>query len=145
MVGSDDVTLHATGAAGTFADPNVADNIVVQVSSLAMNGHGDWQLHADAADDDGGHHRGECDHGDGRDRYQGVRRHDHIVSHTSDHPGSLAPGDTANFTETFDTKNVGTDKTLTPSGTVSDGNSGNNYAVTFVPARPARSRCGRSR
>ena len=60
--------------------------------------------------------------------------------------GTLATGDTANFTETYDTKNVGTGKTLTASGTVNDGNGGNNYAVTFVTnttgaitaARPSR-------
>ena len=46
--------------------------------------------------------------------------------------GSLATGDTAAFSETFDTKNVGTGKTLTAAGSVNDGNSGNNYAVTFV-------------
>ena len=44
-------------------------------------------------------------------------------------PGS---GDTAAFTETFDTRNVGTGKTLTPAGSVNDGNGGNNYAVTFA-------------
>ena len=46
--------------------------------------------------------------------------------------GSLGSGDTANFTETYDTKNVGTSKTLTAAGSVSDGNSGNNYTVTLV-------------
>jgi hypothetical protein len=46
--------------------------------------------------------------------------------------GTIQTGDTANFVETYDTKNVGTGKTLTPSGTVTDGNSGNNYAYTFV-------------
>ena len=45
---------------------------------------------------------------------------------------SLVTGDTAAFTETFDTRNVGTGKTLTPAGSVNDGNGGNNYAVTFV-------------
>src|SRR5207248_815274 len=48
--------------------------------------------------------------------------------------GSLASGDTAGFSETYNNKNAGTGKTLTPSGSVSDGNSGNNYAVTFVSA-----------
>ncbi len=38
------------------------------------------------------------------------------------------------FTQSFDTKNVGTGKTLTPTGVVVDGNSGANYAVTFVDA-----------
>ena len=47
--------------------------------------------------------------------------------------GSLAAGDTAKFTETYDTKNVGTKKNLTPTGIISDGNGGYNYAVTFVP------------
>src|SRR5207248_2751677 len=46
--------------------------------------------------------------------------------------GSLAGSDTANFTETYDTRHVGTGKTLTASGTVIDGNSGNDYAVTFA-------------
>ncbi len=47
--------------------------------------------------------------------------------------GSLATGDTADFTETYSTRNVGTGLTLTPSGTVNDGNGGNNYTYTFVP------------
>lgn len=47
--------------------------------------------------------------------------------------GTLASGDTPNFIQTFDTPAIGTGKTLTPSGTVTDGNSGNNYVVTFVP------------
>ena len=44
--------------------------------------------------------------------------------------GSLAAGDTAAFSESYDTPAVG--KTLTPAGSVDDGNSGSNYAVTFV-------------
>ena len=46
--------------------------------------------------------------------------------------GTLAAGDTSGFLETFNNKNVGTGKTLTASGVVVDGNSGNNYAVSFV-------------
>lgn len=45
--------------------------------------------------------------------------------------GSLAFSDTANFTQSYDTFLVGTGKTLTPSGSVNDSNSGNNYSVTF--------------
>jgi len=41
--------------------------------------------------------------------------------------------DTPAFTQTFDTPNVGTSKTLTPAGVANDGNGGNNYAYTFVP------------
>jgi hypothetical protein len=46
--------------------------------------------------------------------------------------GSLAFSDTPNFSEAYGNKNVGTGKTLIPSGSVIDGNGGNNYAVTFV-------------
>jgi hypothetical protein len=46
--------------------------------------------------------------------------------------GTLVGSDTANFIETYDTKNVGGSKTLTPSGTVSDGNGGKKYNVTFA-------------
>jgi hypothetical protein len=46
--------------------------------------------------------------------------------------GGLAPGDSAGFTEAFDTKGAGTGKTLTPSGSVVDGNGGADYAVSFV-------------
>src|SRR5204863_279271 len=46
--------------------------------------------------------------------------------------GTLAAGDTASWTQSFDTKNVGSSKTLTPAGTVADGNTGLNYTVTFV-------------
>ena len=46
--------------------------------------------------------------------------------------GSLVTGDTSNFIETYDNPNPGTNKKLTPSGSVTDGNGGQNYAVTFV-------------
>ena len=47
--------------------------------------------------------------------------------------GTIATGDTASFVESYGTATVGTGKTLTPSGNVSDGNSGTNYTYTFVP------------
>ncbi|MEY2428394.1 MAG: hypothetical protein QOJ40_1279 [Verrucomicrobiota bacterium] len=47
--------------------------------------------------------------------------------------GSIQTGDsTSGWTETYDTKDVGTNKTLTASGTVIDGNGGANYNVTFA-------------
>ena len=46
--------------------------------------------------------------------------------------GTIAAGDTAAFTESYTTKTAGTGKTLVPAGSVTDGNSGNNYAVTFA-------------
>ena len=47
--------------------------------------------------------------------------------------GTLQGSDTANFIETYNTRNVGASLTLTPSGTVNDGNGGNNYTYTFTP------------
>jgi trimeric autotransporter adhesin len=46
-------------------------------------------------------------------------------------PDLISP-DTPSFTQAFSTKNVGTNLTLTPSGTVNDGNGGNNYKVNFA-------------
>jgi Tfp pilus assembly protein PilE len=46
--------------------------------------------------------------------------------------GSLVAGDAVAFSETYSTKNVGIDETLTPSGSVNDGDGGANYCVTFV-------------
>ena len=46
--------------------------------------------------------------------------------------GSLVGSDTASFTESYLTYPVGVGLTLTPNGTISDGNGGLNYAITFV-------------
>jgi hypothetical protein len=45
--------------------------------------------------------------------------------------GTLASGDTSGFSQAFGTRTVGSGKTLIPSGSVVDGNSGNNYNVSF--------------
>ena len=48
--------------------------------------------------------------------------------------GSIMSGDTAPaWTESYNNKNAGSGKTLTPAGVVSDGNSGNNYSYTYTP------------
>jgi hypothetical protein len=46
---------------------------------------------------------------------------------------ALVGGDSGNFTQSFDSKTAGSGKILTATGTVSDGNGGNNYAVSFAP------------
>jgi hypothetical protein len=52
---------------------------------------------------------------------------------TSAYSPVIVSGDSASFTQTFDNRNAGTPKTLTPAGAVIDNNGGNNYKVTFVP------------
>jgi autotransporter-associated beta strand protein len=48
--------------------------------------------------------------------------------------GAIQTGDTEPvWTQTFDDRNVGTSKTLTPAGLVSDGNGGANYSYTYAP------------
>ena len=49
--------------------------------------------------------------------------------------GTLAAGDSGNWVETYDNKNVGTSHVMTPSGTVKDGSSNDmtaNYNITFT-------------
>ncbi len=46
--------------------------------------------------------------------------------------GSLVAGDTSSFTEVYTNSDVGLSRTLTPSGSVNDGNTGKNYTITFV-------------
>ncbi|MFZ5882703.1 MAG: beta strand repeat-containing protein, partial [Chloroflexota bacterium] len=60
--------------------------------------------------------------------YDGTATSSAVPSITS---GNLVGSDTAAWTQTFDNKNVGTNKTITPAGTISDGNGGNNYSITF--------------
>ncbi|TSA32359.1 MAG: hypothetical protein D4R64_16090, partial [Porphyromonadaceae bacterium] len=54
----------------------------------------------------------------------------------SDEVPTISPNlvfdDTAEFIQTYDTKNVGTGKTMSPSGRANDGNNGKNYTVTYV-------------
>jgi len=52
--------------------------------------------------------------------------------------GSLAGTDTPKFRQRFDTKNAGSGKTLIPTGSVTDGNNGNNYNVTFEPVNTGK-------
>ena len=50
--------------------------------------------------------------------------------------------DTANFHDAYDTSAAGDLKTLTPSGTVTDGNGGNNYSYNFLAQNNGRIRPG---
>jgi hypothetical protein len=58
------------------------------------------------------------------------------TTNSNGHPtissGTIVSGDTGNFSQAFLTKAVGTGKTLVASGSVADGNNGDNYDVTFV-------------
>jgi hypothetical protein len=47
--------------------------------------------------------------------------------------GTIIPGDTGDFIQTYGNPNAGHNITLTPSGTVNDGNNGQNYIITYDP------------
>lgn len=64
--------------------------------------------------------------------YNGTTDSDGTPVITSTFSPPVALVDEANFIQTYENKNVGTLKTLTPSGSVDDGNVGANYTVTFV-------------
>jgi filamentous hemagglutinin family protein len=52
--------------------------------------------------------------------------------------GMIFDPDTGTFIESYNQKNVGTGLTLTPTGSISDGNGGKNYIVTYVPISGSR-------
>lgn len=127
----DTVILHTQGASGAFSDKNVGNSKTVTISGLTITG-GDASnytlvqptttanitarpITVTAVTD--------------TRIYDGTTSSSGIPTITS---GSLAAGDSAVWSQAFNNKNAGTGKILTPSGTVSDGNSGNNYNVTFA-------------
>ncbi len=66
--------------------------------------------------------------------YNGTESSDKMPEITSEDfsPAITGGDDEANFIQTYNTKNVGGNKTLTPSGLVNDENGGDNYDVTFA-------------
>ncbi|MCX6785614.1 MAG: MBG domain-containing protein [Candidatus Komeilibacteria bacterium] len=64
--------------------------------------------------------------------YDGTQNSDETPAITSDSSPAIVGDDEANFIQTYDDKNVGENKTLTPSGIVNDNNDGNNYSYSFI-------------
>jgi len=132
VIGTDDVSL--TGGTATFADKNFGTGKTVTATGLSLTGTkaGNYQLSSTTATTTGN-----------------IDKRAITVSATTNSKtydsnttaaatpavttGTIAPGDTANFTEAYSTATAGTNnKTLVPSGTVTDGNGGANYNVTFA-------------
>ena len=135
VVGSDDVSLGTSGTVAAFSSKNVNSYTGISITGLSLSGTTavNYELsttslsvsasitalpltvtaHANSKTYDGG---------------TSAATAPDITS------GAVQTGDTANFSETYDTKAVGTGKTLTPAGSVDDGNGGNNYSYTFQTA-----------
>ncbi|MFN8412937.1 MAG: sortase [Anaerolineales bacterium] len=131
VVPGDTVTLDVTGAAGDFVNKNVANGKVVNVSGLALGGAdaANYSIIMPSTVANITTRAITVTAQTNSKAYDGNTSSAAVPSITT---GTLALGDTANFTQTYDTQNVGTSKTLTPSGAVTDGNGGGNYLVTFV-------------
>jgi hypothetical protein len=131
VVGTDVVTCSA--GAATFADKNVGmgKNVTATGITLAGANAGNYQLASTTAGTTANITARPITVTAATDTrvYDGTTSSSGVPTITS---GTLASGETATWTQTFNNQNVGTGKTLTPSGAVTDGNSGNNYAVTFV-------------
>lgn len=133
VLGADVVALDTTGATGTFADRNVGTAKVVSISGLALAG-------ADAANytlaqpvraasittrpvtisavTDSKLY-------DGTTSSTGVP----VVSAATPLVGGDTPGV---LMQSFDNRNAGPGKTLTPAGVINDGNGGQNYAYAYA-------------
>ncbi|MFZ1934316.1 MAG: YDG domain-containing protein [Thermoguttaceae bacterium] len=132
VASGDDVTLNTGSASGAFADRNVGAGKTVSIAGLTLSGAdaGNYILVMPTATADITARAITVTAATDSKVYDGTPLAAAAPTITS---GSLVSSDAAAFTETYDTKNVGTGKTLTPAGAVNDGNSGNNYALTFVP------------
>ena len=128
---SDD-TLTASYTSATFSNKNVGAGKTVTVSGITLNGTNpdnySFNNTATAAADITALPISVTAVTDTKE-YDGSTNSTGVPTMTS---GSLATDDSVTWTQGFNNKNVGTGKTLIPTGTISDGNSGNNYAVTFV-------------
>ena len=133
LVGTDSVVLSPSGYTATFAGKNVGTSVGVTVSGLSLSGPaaGNYTLTQPTGVTGAITPRPiTVTAGTATKPYDGLLTSNGQPSITS---GSLATGDTGAWSETYDNKNVGTTHVMTPTGTVSDGNSGNNYVVTFSP------------
>jgi len=129
--GGDTVTIDASSASGTFDNKHVGTGKTVTVTGIIIGGAdgGNYSLTQPSTTADITVRSLTVTANTNTKTYDGTTSSSAIPSVTA---GSVAGGDTGNFTQSYSTKTVGTGKTLVPSGSVTDGNSGVNYTITFV-------------
>jgi hypothetical protein len=133
VIGSDDVSL--VGGTASFADKNVGIGKTVTATGLELSSADadNYQLASTSTSTTANITTRAITvraATDGKS-YDGTTNSSAAALITT---GSLADGDSAAWTQSFDNKNVGTGKTLTPNGSVNDGNGGANYTITFDTA-----------
>ena len=130
LVGSQTLSL---GGVGTVADKNVGNNKIVTLGSLFLGDGSNGGLASNYTFSGG-------------TQTANITQAPLTVTATTNTKGydrttsaaatptitGLVGDDTATLSEVYDSKIAGTGKTLTPAAVISDGNSGNNYSVTYV-------------
>jgi hypothetical protein len=131
VVGSDNVTLVSAGYTATYASKNVGSSIAVTIVGLSLGGTaaGNYTLTQPTVTGAITARPITVTAAGSSKTYDGTTASSATPTITS---GSLASGDSATWTQTYDNANVGTAHVLTPAGTVSDGNSGANYSVSLT-------------
>jgi hypothetical protein len=134
VMGADSVSLVTGSATGIFADKNIGTAKTVTIAGLTLAGAsaGNYILTQPTRTANITTRPITVTAVAATKTYDGTNSSIGVPTLSGSTP--LAPGDTApTWTQTFDNRNVGTGKTLTPAGAVVDGNNGLNYAYTFAP------------
>jgi hypothetical protein len=138
----DNVTLSTAGASGSFASKNVGTGVIVTVSGLTLGGAqaANYTVTATTTTANIAPALLTVTAVANTKVYDGTTSAAALPTITS---GKLLGTDTAEFSEAYPGKNVGTALKLIPEGVVNDGNGGHNYTVTFssvslgkIAARP---------
>lgn len=131
--GYSDVYLDTAGASASFGNKNVGTNKPVSITGLSLDGPDAtyYWLENSSVDITANISSESLTITAVTDSkiYNGNTGSNTVPEITD---GKVAPGDAAAFTQTFDTKNVGENKILTPAGSVNDSNDGHNYTYNFV-------------
>ena len=134
IVGADSVSLVTASATGTFADKDIGTAKIVTIDGLTLAGAnaGNYLLTQPTRTADITKRPITVTAVTDTKTYDGTTSSIGVPTLSGGTP--LAPGDTAPaWTQTFDNRNAGTGKSLTPAGAIIDGNNGLNYAYTFAP------------
>jgi hypothetical protein len=134
VIGADVVSLVTGSATGSFADKNIGSAKTVTIAGLTLVGAnaGNYILTQPTRTANITKRPITVTAVTDTKTYDGTTNSTGVPTLSGGTP--LAPGDTAPaWTQSFDNRNVGTGKTLTPAGAINDGNTGLNYAYTFAP------------
>jgi len=134
VIGADSVSLVTGSATAIFADKNIGTAKTVTIAGLTLTGAGagNYTLAQPTRTADITKRPITVTAVTDTKTYDGTNSSIGVPALSGGTP--LAPGDTVPaWTQTFDNRNVGTGKTLTPAGAIIDGNNGLNYAYTFAP------------